>query len=111
MSWSLPRRTVLTLAIALFASACPEDSPHPMATAPSSIEGGNANAAAPAAPHGMAAAPVVAQPASPSAAPPLDAVHLDMAGHPCRCGGECHCGHCAGMIAGCHCKPKRADGK
>jgi len=79
----------------------------------SESEGPNANASR-YGPHGVTQVPAD-QPAASSGpsptAPPLDAAHMDMAGHPCHCGGSCHCGHCQGMIAGCHCKPKRADGK
>jgi hypothetical protein len=114
----LLRQFALLAAIAAWVPACSGGAP-PSAVAPGApaaidAEGPNANAARYGS-HGVSSTP----PAEPTAnsqpptgtAPPLDAAHLDMAGHPCACGGECHCGHCAGMIAGCHCKPKRADGK
>jgi hypothetical protein len=35
----------------------------------------------------------------------------DPRGHACQCGKTCHCGHCSGVVPGCHCHVKRADGK
>ncbi len=110
---------VATLAAGAF--ACNEAREAPKAAAPPAAPkaalGPNADAAH-YGPHGVSAVPAAAMPAAPAgqagSAPPLPAGGMnvaDMAGHPCTCGGTCHCGHCSGMVAGCHCKPKRADEK
>ncbi len=115
------KRLLLTAALALVLSCEKAAAPSVAATPPASAaEAPNANAGR-YGPHGVTQVPAAAPPEAPQgapglpqgapAAPPLDAAHEDMAGHPCQCGGSCHCGHCSGLIAGCHCKPKRADGK
>ncbi|MHB8418993.1 MAG: hypothetical protein ACYDCL_13025 [Myxococcales bacterium] len=105
----LRRLSILAAALAALGGGCAPKEPPVAAVAAASGEGPNANASR-YGPHGVTQVPA-GQAAPTPAAPPLDPAHLDMAGHPCSCGGSCHCGHCAGMIAGCHCKPKRADGK
>ena len=115
----VPMRAFLApLLVALLADACQDRetvvATHVTAPVAAPADGPNANAAGHG-PHGVSETPTdqaAAVPAGPAAAaPPLDPAQMDMAGHACSCGGSCHCGHCAGMIAGCHCKPKRADGK
>lgn len=109
-----PRRSTLlclplALALSVQAFGCSRDgspAPTPNPGAPAAgAPSPNANAAH-YGPHGVSVVPEAKGDLAAGKAAPMD-----LAGHPCTCGGTCHCGHCAGMIAGCHCKPKRSDGK